>query len=295
MAKNASWEGKTRGGVAGYRAFIFLLRHAGIRFAYFILIWVAFYFVFFAPKASKASYFYFRKIWNYSIPRSLFLVYKSYYKFGQTLLDKIALLAGVKTNFTFHHEGGEHLGNLAKANTGALLISGHVGNWEIAGHLMKRFDVPVNVVMYDAEFERIKSLLQHVMTKKKYQTIVIKDDFSHLIQLHKAFKNNEFICLHGDRFVKANANKVRSIPFLGKAAKFPNGPFELAARFKVPYAFVFTAKASNTHYHFFATTGSGEKNNAETIQKEYVQALEKFLQKYPEQWFNYYDFWASEN
>ena len=39
------WKGKSRGGKTGYSIFIYLIRHAGLFPAYFLLVFVAAYFV----------------------------------------------------------------------------------------------------------------------------------------------------------------------------------------------------------------------------------------------------------
>jgi predicted LPLAT superfamily acyltransferase len=291
MAEKKEWKGKSRGGAFGYKIFIFFLKHFGIRFAYFILIFVAAYFVVFAPSATRASFRYLRKIIGFPFLKSCWYVYLSYYRFGQTLLDKVAILAGLKTNFTFYFDGEENLRALAKENKGAILISAHMGNWEIAGHFLKKLNTPINIVMYDGEDAGIKEILEKSMSKRKFKVIYIQEDFSHLLQIHKALQNNEFICIHGDRFVKSQRGKVEQAEFMGRPASFPRGPFELATRLKVPYTFVYAVKETNTHYHFYATPGKDPSVGAKVILDEYLRSLEKILWDFPEQWFNYYMFW----
>ena len=49
----ASWEGKTRGGVLGYKIFVWTLKNLGIPFAYILLYPVVTYFIFASPKAIR--------------------------------------------------------------------------------------------------------------------------------------------------------------------------------------------------------------------------------------------------
>ena len=51
-------------------------------------------------------------------------------------------------------------------------------------------------------------------------------------------------------------------------------------------------KDSKFHYELFATDPIIESSNPEEIAKMYVFNLEVMLKKYPEQWFNFYDFYA---
>ena len=61
----SSWQGKTRGGLLGYKIFVFLLRTSGLKAAYALLRFVAAYFVIFAPSATANIYRYFREIHSY--------------------------------------------------------------------------------------------------------------------------------------------------------------------------------------------------------------------------------------
>ncbi len=291
MAKKASWEGKSKGGPLGYRIFLFFLKYAGIGSAYFILYVVAAWYLLFARKSTKAAYFYFRHIHGFSPLQSLRSCYRSYYKFGQTLIDKVVILGGFPNKFTFFFDGVENLYQLAKEGQGALLISAHVGNWEIAGHLLKKLNTPVNVVLYDGEDQGIKEVLEGAMKNRHFKMISVKNDFSHLLDMYNALQNKEFICIHGDRYIKNAGQKTYRTQFMGRYAEFPLGPFELAVRFKVPYTFVFSVKETDTHYHFFATPGQVSQGGPEQIIDHYLRSLEKLLRQYPEQWFNYYDFW----
>jgi len=294
----SSWKGKTRGGLAGYRFFIFILKVPGINFAYFFLRFVVLYFVLFVPKARNPIYWYFRNIHHFKRLKSVRFVFLNFYALGQVLLDKVALLAGFSNRFTFDFEGESHIREMA-ASTGGLLIGAHMGNWEIAGQLLERIDTKVHIVMIEAEHEKIKGLLDSVMVKKQMNIIVIKDDFSHLFKIKEALQNNELVAIHGDRFLPGS--KTQSCSFLGKKADFPTGPFYLAVKYGKPVTFVSAVKETKSHYHFFATpaklykAGHSIKSRDEQtgrMLQDYVKQLETIVKQYPEQWFNYYYFWG---
>lgn len=294
----SSWKGKTRGGVTGYKIFVWTLRNLGISFAYFLLYFVVTYFLFASPRAVKIIYRYFRHRIGLGRLRSAICVFRNYYIFGQVLIDKIALLAGFNSRFTFDFEGEEFLRQM---ENGGLLISGHIGNWEIAGQLLNRLEKNINIILFDAEHQQIKGYLSDVFTNRRVNFIVIKDDYSHLTAIKEALAKKEIIAMHGDRYIPGN--KVVPFNFLGDQAMFPVGPVNLAARFNVPVSYVFAVKETNSHYHFFATPlkNIGFSNNLKIREEilrnavgEYVTVFEKTVKRYPEQWFNYYDFWNPE-
>jgi len=296
MAKQ--WQGKTRGGVLGHRIFVFILKSSGLPLAYFFLRFVAFYF-FVSAKSTPGVYRYFREVHGYSKTRAVWSTYLNYHVFGKTLLDKVALLSGVKTNFTVNHEGGQHLEELAAMGKGGILISGHIGNWEVAGQLLNRLQTRFNILMYENDHEQMNRYMQGVLKEKKFHVIGIRDgDMSHLVELHKAFANNELVVMHGDRF--REGTKTLETEFFGRKARFPAGPFVMAAKFGVPLIIVFAVKETNKRYHFYAAPPIDVARTRNEAQLEvmvqellvkYVAEFEKMVRAYPLQWFNYYDFW----
>lgn len=292
------WSGKTRGGLAGYKIFVFFIKYLGVGFAYFFLHFVVFYFLLFARKAVKTSYYFFHKRINYPPIKAYLHVYRNFYKLGQSLIDKVAFLSGFSGRYTFDFDGEHHLVRMAET-TGGLLVGAHAGNWEIAGQLLKRIKTRINIVMYQDEHAKIQNFLSDIYTEKNVNFIVINKDYSHLFEIEKALKNRELVAMHGDRYLEGT-NTIGKM-FLGKVAKFPTGPFSLAYKYKVPVTFVSAMKETARHYYFFASEpviSDYPSNLAERkriisgLVEDYVRHLETMILKYPDQWFNFYDFWG---
>ncbi len=85
---------------------------------------------------------------------------------------------------------------------------------------------------------------------------------------------------------------------MGKPARFPVGPFILAAQFKVPVCYAFAMRRSEPlHYHFrqrlyYGTTSATKKLAAQKMVYDFAGCMEQMVKQHPEQWYNYYDFWA---
>ena len=296
----ATWKGQSRGNILGYKIFITLLKYVGLPPAYFILRFVALYFFFFTPASFRNIFYVYRHRLGFGFIRSILAVYQNYYVFGQVLLDKTATMAGFHTGFTFNFDGEDHLRNMAAANTGCLLISAHIGNFEMAGHMLERLQSKVSVLMLDAEHQQIKQYLT-LFTRKSFQVIAIREDNSHVYDINRVLKNKEILCMHGDRFVKGS--KSLACIFLGEKAHFPTGPFYLAMKYGIPVSFVFALKEGLRHYHFYATPpryypqqpSPGKRDEMlSMLIADYVHAMEIKLRQYPYQWFNYYNFWAKQ-
>lgn len=289
----ASWEGKSKGNKLGYSIFIGTLRYGGVLPAYILLRFVAAYYFLFSYSSSRPIFQYFHTKVGYGWWQSLWSVYRNYYVFGQVLIDKVIVMSGLSNKFTFEFEGEQYLREITAAGKGGIMLSAHLGNWEVAGHLFTRLQTRINIVMFDGEHERIKKYLSSVTGERNVNIIVIKDDLSHIYAINEALSNQELVCMHADRFLAGN--KTVNATFMGQEASFPAGPFLLAATFRVPVSLVFAFKETNTHYHLYATPPreyhGRRRQGVELAVQDFVQELEGMVKKYPEQWFNYYDFW----
>ncbi|MRG46052.1 lipid A biosynthesis acyltransferase [Chitinophaga sp. SYP-B3965] len=291
-----SWQGKSKGNKLGYRIFIGVLRYGGVQLAYFLLRFVAFYYCLFSYRSSRSIFQYFHRKIGYSRFRALISVYRNYYVFGQTLLDKVVVMAELPNPFTFEFDGEPHLHDIVSGGKGGILLSAHLGNWEVAGHLFSRLKTRINIVMFDGEHQRIKKYLEGITGGRNVNVIVLKDDNSHIYAIHDALSRQELVCMHADRFLEGN--KTMEMNFLGEPARFPIGPFVLACTFRVPVSLVFAFKETTNHYHLYATEPTVyqavKQGGLEKSMQDFVHVMEEKVKKYPLQWFNYYDFWSKD-
>lgn len=287
------WNGQTRGGVLGYLFFVYLIRFFGIRVAYFMLAFVVVYFIPFAPKATKSTWRYSRKICKNSVLQSIRFLFKNYYKLGQILIDKVAIGIGKSNKYSFEFENYTQFLDLLNSDTGVVMIGGHIGNWEIGVPFFDEYAKKINIVMYDNEHQRIKEILEKNNAIKDFKVIAVnKDSLSHVFEISKALNNKEYVCFQGDRFV--NEERTLKGILLGKEANFPLGPFVLASKMNTPVVFYFAMRESKMKYRFYFYIASGDyqkRGGQVTLLNQYTNYLDTLLRKYPEQWFNYYDFW----
>lgn len=291
----SEWEGKSKGNTAGYRIFVFLIQVFGIKSAYFILRFVAVYYVLFSNKSSKPILYFYQKRLGFGIWDSRIKLYQNYYLFGQSLIDKVAVMSGAGDKFSFEFDGEQYLHQMVSEGKGGLLLSAHAGNWEAAGHLLKRLGTKINIVMYDGEDKDIKKYMEEVTPDKAFKIIYIKNDISHIFKINAALAANEIVCMHADRYLPKN--KKLTCEFIGEEAYFPEGPFLLALKLKVPVAYVYAFKENTMHYHFYSSAlkhfSQANGHTVQTILEDFSSGLETMVRKYPVQWFNYYNFWKN--
>jgi len=287
----SQWDGKSKGTVLGYKIFVFFIKKAGIKSAYFILYFVASYYFIFLKKSNQAIFYYFKERLGYSYFKSKRMIFRSYYTFGQIILDKISISAGMRNEFTYEFDGEEILKKLLAEKKGGILISAHIGNFEIAEHFFGGIDIDfqINLVTTDLEHSAIKKYLDRITQKPSIKFILIKDDLTHVFEISAALARNELVCFTGDRYFEGV--KSLSEKLLGQEAQFPAGPFLIASRLKVPVVFVYVMKEPNLHYHLYTRKAQVKHRDEKGLLKAYTESVESMLEKYPLQWFNYFDFW----
>ncbi|ADQ17191.1 lipid A biosynthesis acyltransferase [Leadbetterella byssophila DSM 17132] len=286
-----TWDGKSKGTVLGYKIFVSIIRKAGVKPAYLLLFFVASYYFLFLD--NQSIYYYFRKRLGYSAWKARAAVFKSYFTFGQTIIDKVAISAGLRDQFTYEFDGVELLKETLAAKKGAVLISAHMGNFEIAEYFFSEIDLDfqINLVTIDQEDTAIKAYLESIK-KPSVKLILIKEDMSHIFEINEALSKNEVVCFTGDRYVQGS--KFLEDELLGETARFPAGPFMIASRLGVPVIYVYVMKEDNLHYHLYAREAKVKHRDAKGLLRSYTDHLQQMIEKYPLQWFNYFDFWSKD-
>ncbi len=287
----SQWDGKSKGTLLGYKIFVFSIKKLGIKTSYLVLVFVAFYYFLFLRESNRATFYYFNKKLKFPYLKSKKMVYMSYFTFGQTIIDKVAISAGLRNKFTYEFDGVALLNQLLKEKKGGVLISAHIGNFEIAEHFFGEidYDCQINLVTTDREHSVIKDYLETVTQKSSIKFILIKDDMSHIFEINNALSRNELICFTGDRYFEGT--KCLTAPIFGEDANFPAGPFLIASRLKVPVVFVYVMKEANLHYHLYAREAHTKHRDEKALLSAYIESVESMLKIYPLQWFNYFNFW----
>jgi len=286
----SGWDGKTKGPLIGYQIFVFVIKTFGVPIAYFILQMVAYYYYLFEKGKREVMIDFYEKALKTTPAKARKLTRTNFYLLGQSIVDATAFLIGKHNHFTHDFTNEQYLIDIQNGGKGGILLSAHLGNWDTAANLLKKRVTPtINVVMLDAEVQKIKDFMDNTTGGSHFNIIPIKNDLSHIVSIHNALKRNEFVAIHADRFI--DGAKFLEMDFLGQKAKFPAGPFIIAAKFDAPVTFVFAVKKGKYHYELSATKPIEQKLTTEQFAQCYVSELENKVKANPEQWFNYFNFY----
>ncbi|MBD3243648.1 MAG: hypothetical protein GF331_23865 [Chitinivibrionales bacterium] len=294
VAEKRQWSGRGKGTSLGNRFFMVLIRALGVLPAYAFLIPACLSYALFDRPSRQAL-----RTFRSALGRrcGFTALYRHFYCFGMSLVDRFSFLVLRRCPFTYTCNGEERIAAAAGERNGVILLSAHVGNWEIAGNLLNdRLDVPINVLMLDAEREALRRVYQPALEKRRFRAIAIVPNAPDaMVETVARLRQGEIVCLLGDRLLDG---RTMTAPFLGRPARFPIGPFAVAALTGAPIIPVFTLKTGLRHYTFTAyepiTVSADRRNRDDAIRRglaRYVAILEEIVRMHPYQWYNFYDFW----
>ena len=287
----SKWSGRTKGFVLGYQIFILVIKKLGVSASYFLLFFTVPFYHIFLLNVRRNLFETFKNIPNFRYSKIPITIYRNFFNLGKTLIDNFAILTKYRDKYFYSEKGEKYLTNLINKSQSAILISGHIGSWNVAGELLKKQDGIVNVVMFDGEAKKIKRLVEKSIGESNYKIIAIKDDLSHLFKIKTAIDNGELICIHADRYLEG-ANMITAKLF-NREVQLPLGPFAIASKFNIPYSFVFAIKESMYKYQFSATKPQ-LSNDPQIIANEFAEVLSEKLSAHPEQWFNYFNIFETK-
>lgn len=290
MENERDWQGKTQGNI-GIKLLFWFFKIFPLSIGYFLLWFVIPFYIVFARKGYKSIYYYFRYRLKLPPLKAFFKTFSNHYIFGQILLDRAALFAGKKNVFKFTVEGNETLTKLIDEGKGAIILSSHIGNFEIAGYLFNMGNTKMYGLIYGGENPNWQKFRNEILNRNNIYPIPISTDLSHIFTLSKAIKEGNYVGMPGDRSFLGT--RVQSCCFLDKPASFPTGAFLMAEKLKVPILAFFVMKSSTFSYKIYIKEIKAE-NTPQKVER-FVNEIETRLKEYPEQWFNFYDFWNDMN
>lgn len=286
------WSGKTGGTLWMQQALIVMYRMAGLRFLYGIMSLVVPFYMLFNRKGFGAMYHFFRQRMGYGRLKSFVNVYRNHYLFGQIILDRFAAFAGRRFNLKM--EGYDRFLRMTEGSEGFIMLSSHVGNYELAGYTLVSEKKEFKALVYGGETATVMANRMRVLGKNHIGLIPLKEDLSHVFLMNETLLNGGILSMSGDR---VTGSRTIACTFFGVRAQFPIGPFMLAVKRNVKILAVFVMKQSLNDYHVYIkeitadTAGCPQNIRIQRLAQAFACELEQVVSDYPQQWFNYYDFW----
>lgn len=239
------------------------------------------------------AYRYFRQRLGYGCLRASWYTYVNHCLFAQVVVDRFSVFAGKR--FKLDIDGYEYFQQLELETKGFVILSSHIGCYEVAGYSLISKSKRFNALVFGGEKATVMKGRQEALSEHNIRMIPVREDMSHLFIVNEVLSNNEIMSMPADRIV--GSAKVVKVNFFGETASLPAGPFSVATMNGLDALAVNVMKISAKRYKVYVTrlsydTQAPRKQQMQQLANCYVEELERRVRQYPSQWFNFYDFWS---
>jgi predicted LPLAT superfamily acyltransferase len=230
--------------------------------------------------------------------------YLHFISFANALIDKVAAWSGRLSLDDVEYNGREAIVQYMEQGQGVLILGSHLGNLEICRVIAKlRRRVTINVLVHTRHTEKFNSVLNKYADSGTVNLIQVTEvNAATAMLLQDKIEAGELIIIAADRTPVGGQGRVASVEFLGHTANFPQGPFILAMILKCPVFTLFCIKQKGRQVIYFDPFSDGQpvprQQRTAAIQQaveKFAKRLERYCKQVPLQWFNFYDFWRTEN
>ncbi|MDD5692536.1 MAG: lysophospholipid acyltransferase family protein [Candidatus Omnitrophica bacterium] len=189
-------------------------------------------------------------------------------------------------------EGMHHFEAALSAGKGAVVLTAHLGNWELGGVVIAQLGYPFWVVALPHKSKKVNDFFDSQRSSKGVKVIAMGKAVRSCIS---EIRNNHLVALVGDRDF---TGKGMLVDFFGKPTHFPEGPAALSLMTGAPIIPGFMLRNPDDSFTLriekpveFSPTGDRAKDMV-TLVAAYKNIFEDYIRKYPEQWYVFRRFWA---
>jgi lauroyl/myristoyl acyltransferase len=190
--------------------------------------------------------------------------------------------------------GTENIDKCLAAGKGAILLSMHLGNWEMGGQVIGALGYPLHAIALEHGDKRINDLFlrQRGMNDMKVIPLGIQ-----VKQCFNVLKRNELLAIVGDKDYTSNGEYIE---FFGKKAFIPKGPAFFSLKTGAPILLTVVVRKSDDTFRVsidkpisFEPTGDRDKDIT-ALMREYLKVMESYIRETPEQWYAFRRVWDQE-
>lgn len=262
------------------------------------------YFLFFPGRVAVGMRFYAALYPERGRLYHLLCTWRQFQNFTSVFLDRFLLQADHDIPYTF--QGREHLLRALKQKTGGIILMTHMGNWEIAAHLLRRSIPQLRLMLYMGQQakDQIERLQKKDLQANGIRIVAVDSDGGSpfdLVEGAAFLKSGGFVSMTGDRLWRREQRAV-AVRLLERKAYLPEAPHVLALISNAPLYIFFAAGTGPRRYHFSlsapihvrAAARSGRRPAIERSAQRYADLIEQQLRRYPFEWYHFEPFLGPE-
>lgn len=261
-------------------------------------VWTFFFFVFWGS-GRRAVMQNLSKIVPGSTPLgNFFRAYRVFLEFAWTFTDSTQFLER-QTGFDWEFEGREYLGAISNTSTGAIVLTAHMGNYDLGSYMFSRhLNRPITTIRAPEvdPASHAYSAAQRERIDSRFRVLYNTDPTTLAYQLVEVIGDGQIVAIQGDRALPGVP--AREITMFGARTSLPIGPFALAMATRVPIHPMFIARIGRRRYRVIAmapitcvrSSGVSRDDAIADAMNEWVASLELVITRHWYQWFTFVPF-----
>lgn len=221
-----------------------------------------------------------------------------FHNFGRYLAEFFVMTKYVDKDFIRDHVeivNLEYINEVLKHGKGAVMVSAHWGNWEMAGALLSSLGYPLSVVALPHKDPRVNKFFND---QREYFGTTVIPTTTAVRRCVEHLKANRLVALLGERDF---SQRGMVMDFLGRPTLIPKGAAVFSLRTGAPIVpSFFTRKDNGDFYAAFGkpiypslvANGKATDEELAAMIRPYLHIIEERIRRYPTQWLMFREFWA---
>lgn len=271
----------------------------GRQAAYALLLFVVLYYTLFRPSVrARSSHYLKRRFPNRSPLARLWDSYRLSLGIGRILVDRAVLGILGPERLKISLTGQQELEALLGEGHGLVLVTAHVGCWQLAMSSLKALATQVSLLIHREQGDLDRHFFEHGGEGAPFHMIDPAGYLGGALEMLQVLKHGEVLCIMGDRVMGGESGTV-SVDFLGQPVELPFSPYKLASATGAPVAVIFPYQNGEGGYALQVAQvirvpeQLGRSSQAyRPYAAQFADALERFVAEHPYQFFNFFDMWA---
>ena len=227
--------------------------------------------------------------------RLSYLAREVFRNFGKYLVDFFKIQGSLSDQYVRDYitvKNMDRLTEVLKRQKGAIIVTAHMGNWELGGCVISKLGYPPIAVALPHKERSVNDLFN---AQRAAEGMTVVPNNLAIRECIKGLKQNRLVALLADRDFNSNGEAV---DFFGKKTIFPRGPAAFSFKTGAPIVPAFLIREQNDCFTLifeepiFPSENGHSKAEQLSMIKKYVAVIENKVKQYPTQWFMFQRFWA---
>jgi predicted LPLAT superfamily acyltransferase len=234
-----------------------------------------------------------------------YAAWKQFLNFTHIYLDRI--IQREVRNLDYTIQGRRHVVATHDQKKGGILLMSHMGNWEIAAHLLTKVLPELKLLLYMGirDKEEIEKIQKQSVRRDGIRVIGVDQNGGSpfdIVEGIRFLQNGGFVSMAGDVVWRSDQRTITGT-FLSRQVRIPEAPFALALVSGAPLIVFFAFRTQTGQYRFSAlppiyVNAPKRQDRVEAIQTAaqlYLQHMEAALRLHPFEWYHFNAFLESES